>query len=104
MVTGRDVSCFSPVWSKHVSNVGVEDTDFGPRRGVVGDELVMTIGHLVGVVGLVGLKDDHESDIEVAVVDLAVVGSARADGKRGDARMAGEVGAAAGDEGLSRGR
>ena len=69
-----------------------------------GDEDLVPLGLLVGVVGGARVEHDVEGDLPVAIVDVPVVGGAGADGEDDLAGMAGEVVATRGDETLNRGR
>ena len=53
--------------------VDVEDPHLRPVGRLLGDELVVSLGGLVGVVCRVRLEDDLEGHVEVAVVHLPVV-------------------------------
>ena len=78
--------------------IGVKDPDAGPGFSVGGDELLVPLRCLVGIVGLVRLKNNFEGNVKGPVVDLAVVVSQPADCKRDAAGMTGEMLAAGGDK------
>ena len=81
----------SPAAGLPGGDVGVEDADLRPCRGISRDELLVPRGGLIGVVGGLRLEHDQEEHVPVAVVDLAVVGRERADGEGDLAGVAGEM-------------
>ena len=84
--------------------IGIEDPDLLPVVGVRGDEDLVPLGLLIGVVGGARVEHDVEGDLPVAVVDVPVVRGTAADGEDDLAGVAGEVVTAAGYETLDRGR
>ncbi len=84
--------------------IGIEDPNLLPVVGMRGDEDLVPLGLLVGVVGGARVKHDVEGDLPVAVVDVPVVRGTAADGEDDLAGVAGEVVTAAGYETLDRGR
>ena len=80
---------------------GVEDSDGGPVGFLAVDEGEVAFGGLVGVVGGAGFEDGVEGDLEVLVVDGAVVAFGQtAAGEEREAVVAGEVLAAVGQQRL----
>ena len=53
--------------------IGIEDPNLLPVVGMRGDEDLVPLGLLVGVVGGARVKHDVEGDLPVAVVDVPVV-------------------------------
>lgn len=84
--------------------IGIEDPNLLPVVGMRGDEDLVPLGLLVGVVAGARVKHDVKGDLPVAVVDVPVVRGTAADGEDDLAGVAGEVVTAAGYETLDCGR
>ncbi len=80
---------------RSAGQIGVKDTHLCPEWRMFCNEVVVSLCCLVEIVRRVRVKDNFQSHIKIAVIDMAVVVRAGADRKRDCARMSGEVHAAA---------